>query len=730
MSGGEHQLLLAVAVALGVSRLDVIGRIADAIDVGGALADLPHLDGVTVSEGRALVDRRAVDGIAVEPDVLQRAGRAAVAQLAVDDELEDLGRLAIVAALPDAMRTAVRLALRTEPPRVSASVLRAWRDADLLPADDPHREWLGAACAAASGDPLPAVLERYEAARARFEEAGDVDAEISVGMAAAVLARRIDDLGTLIRLVARAQQSVAAGHTEAIPAAVLGDALGHQLNGDPSAAIEALDRFPADRLHGDWAAQVRMMRGTNLLLLDRTADAIEVLEAATGHGSTWTYAVALELLGTARWNGGDRVGAIDDLRTAEALARSIGAVQTATLAGAHLAVLEAADGRPEAEATARRVTHLRDIGAADDEPDRLLAEAGVLRAVTQGDASAAAIDAATLQVPTRAVRSAHWSVSLRAALVPDSDADLEAVADAHPSLRHALAAGRAGREHLASGSLAPAPARRLLPAVWCEPEPPTVELRLLGTPTVLHDGRDIGHPDWERGRVRELCLHLALVTTSARDQVAARLWPDLAREAANRNLRVTLTYLLNVLDPDRPKGAPSELLDDGAGRLALSSSPRLRIDVRDTASLAEQIRTGAAGGDASAVVRAARRLVRIPGGDLLGGGSASGWVERADASRAEQVLRAGLAGGPVLLRTGHPDLAEAVAERGLVEDPWAERLHQVVVRARLAHDDLDGARRALRRSLKALADLGVEPELATVELARLVGMATDTTSPA
>ena len=723
MSGGEHQRLLAVVAALGCTRLDVIARVADALGTADLVPGLARLDGVTVSDGRAFVDRQVVADVEVADEELHRAGRAAAAQLAVDDELEDLGRLAIVASLPDAMRTAVRLALRTEPPRISASVLRTWRDADLLPAEDPHQAWLAAACAASSGEPLPAVLERYESTRRRFEEAGDLDAEISVGMAAAVLARRIDDLGTLIRLVARAQESVAAGRTEAIPAAVLGDALGHQLNGDPAAAIDALDRFPADRLHGDWAAQVRMMRGTNLLLLDRTADAIEVLEAATGHGSAWTYAVALELLGTARWNAGDRVGAIDDLRDAASLARSIGARPTATLAGAHLATLEAADERLEAEATARRIVAEREAGAADDEPDRLLAAAQVLRTAASGDVPGAAAGAAALEVPGRAVRSAHWTVALQAALVPEADAELEAVADAHPSLRHALAAGRAGRDHLASGAPASAAARRLLPRSWCEPEPPVVELRLLGAPTVLHDGRDLGRADWERARVRELCLHLALVTTSPRDQVAARLWPDLDREAANRNLRVTLSYLLNVLDPDRPKGVPSDLVDDGAGRLALSSSPRLRIDVRVTATLAEQVRIGAAAGDASSVVRAGRRLVRIPGGALLGGGSTSAWVEQADAERSEQVLRAALLGGPVLLRAGHPDLAEAMAERGLVEDPWAERLHQVVVRSRLARDDLDGARRALRRAHRALTDLGVEPEVTTKELGRLVGMA-------
>ncbi|MGN6694236.1 MAG: tetratricopeptide repeat protein, partial [Aquihabitans sp.] len=489
MSGGEHQVLMAVVVALGCTRLDVVARIGEALGLAGAVDDLGSSDGVTITEDRVVIDPSVVPAPAVERTAIETAGRAAAGQLVDDDELEEVGRLAIVAGLPDVMQTAVRRALRTEPPRVPASVLRTWRDADLLDADDPHRGWVEAACAAAAAEPLPELLDRYEAVRAGFEAAGDVEAEIAVGMGAAVIARRADDFGTLIRLIGRGSQLVAAGHDEAIPPTVLGDALGHQLTGDHEAALAALDRFPADWLEGEWAAQVLMIRGTNLLLLDRTDDAIEAFEAATGHGTTWTYAVALELLGTARWNAGDRVGAIEDLRRSEELARAIGAVQNAALASAHLAVLEAADERPEATATARRARP--PVGSApNEEVDRLLAAAGVLRLAGAGDDAGAARAAAELEVPTRALRSAHWIVALRSSLVPGADGELAPLADAHPSLRHALVAGDLGRTHLASATPAPGRARRLLPARWCEPEPPTVELRLLGAPTVLHDGRD------------------------------------------------------------------------------------------------------------------------------------------------------------------------------------------------------------------------------------------------
>ena len=88
---------MAVIVALGCSRLDVIGRIGDALGLVGAVDDLRRADGVTVSEDRVLVDARVADVPVLDHDVLQRAGRVAAEQLAVDDDLEEVGRLAVVA---------------------------------------------------------------------------------------------------------------------------------------------------------------------------------------------------------------------------------------------------------------------------------------------------------------------------------------------------------------------------------------------------------------------------------------------------------------------------------------------------------------------------------------------------------------------------------------------------------------------------------------------------------
>jgi DNA-binding SARP family transcriptional activator len=272
--------------------------------------------------------------------------------------------------------------------------------------------------------------------------------------------------------------------------------------------------------------------------------------------------------------------------------------------------------------------------------------------------------------------------------------------------------------HLAGGDRVAARHRAYLPSRWCEESAAIVQVTLVGGAEVRRDRVPVHHKAWDRARVRELCCYLALVGDGSRELAAERLWPELDGAAAARNLRVTLSYLLDVLDPGRPRGS-SDLLDES---FTFARTPRLRIDLRDASLHAAQIVTLAAAGDTVGVMEHARRLDRLPRGALMGGAPLGEWVESIDRDRRDALLRAVGVACTMALREGDPELAASLARRGLDEDPWAERLHQVVVRARLATDDLDGARRALSAAVEALTDLGVRPEQATVELARQAGV--------
>jgi DNA-binding SARP family transcriptional activator len=713
--------LIEALMALGTTRRSTVESLTERVAGPGAFDHLiavpgieRHGDLVTVDEGKLAPGHRSTRSDGPSPDALGLAVDACL----LEGDLAEAGRFAIEARSAPHLRQVVERALRTTPPLVGTRELRRWRDEGSLPLADPHRRWLDAAIGAAAGAPPAEILAEYRAISAVFEASGEVRSEISVGLAAAAVARRTDDLGTLLAFLQRATEAAAAGIDEARAPMLLGQALTQQILGDSSGALATVDAIPANALGGDWAAQVELVRGTNLALLGRMHEAISAYESAAHHGGTWTYATALDLISAARWRAGDPVGAIADAEAAEESAALSGDRHLIALVRSGRAAMLAAFGAvDEAQALAGSV----DPGSAGDEPARLLAAAEVLAATSGNDLDRARALAASLAPPPRALRSAHWAAALVWALVPDVPAAWTALAEAQPALGAAVDAGRAAAAHLAGGPPAPAEARAFLPAIWCAGAPVTVEVRPVGEPEVRRDRLPVTHPAWRRSRVRELCLHLVLVEDAGRDVIVRRLWPDLEPRAGARNLRVTLSHLADVLDPDRRKGTGSDLVEDRSGALRLR--PDVRVDLQLAMQATRRLLHACAADDRKLALGLARRLLRFSGGAVLGGAATTdGWADPYLDLRRNLLVRAATEGGLLLAAHGHADTAEQLARLGLGEDPWAERLHQVLVRSLLAQDDLDAARAALRRTHEMLAELTVRPEAATVALGRLIGM--------
>src|SRR5690606_16476652 len=63
-----------------------------------------------------------------------------------------------------------------------------------------------------------------------------------------------------------------------------------------------------------------------------------------------------------------------------------------------------------------------------------------------------------------------------------------------------------------------------------------------------------------------------------REELAGALWPDLDTTGALRNLRVTLSYLLAVLEPERREGAPSYFVRSEGQTLRLTTQRWLEVD--------------------------------------------------------------------------------------------------------------------------------------------------------
>jgi DNA-binding SARP family transcriptional activator len=246
-----------------------------------------------------------------------------------------------------------------------------------------------------------------------------------------------------------------------------------------------------------------------------------------------------------------------------------------------------------------------------------------------------------------------------------------------------------------------------------------LDLRLLGPTELDRDGLAVSATEWRRERVRLLLAYLALHRGASREHVADDLWPALDAEAQSRNLRVTLTYLLRVLEPDRAPRAASYLVHQQGDRLALRAGAALAVDVWQ---FDEEARLAAEANDAgipAAALDHALRAVELWRGEpteLL----SQPWALAALEERRRRFAALATRAGELLLARGNAEGAQALAERALAVDPWLEAAHRLVVAANHALGDDLSARRALTRYREAVADIGLDPDESTLMIERLL----------
>jgi len=319
--------------------------------------------------------------------------------------------------------------------------------------------------------------------------------------------------------------------------------------------------------------------------------------------------------------------------------------------------------------------------------------------------------------PPAAIALAHldarWVAEVAvAATAANRDDGWAVLGDAWSTLRPAVA-------RLAD---APGPLRRAARSALhrlAVPPAGRLELQLLGPIELSRDGVAVTAPDWRRERVRMLLAYLALHRTASREQVADELWPALDTEAQSRNLRVTLSYLLRVLEPDRPARGASFFVHQQGDRLTLRGEGALEVDVW---AFDDRARLAADANDRGVPLAALDHSLRAV---ELWRGEATELVSQpwALAALEERGLRfAGLAtrAGELLLAQGNPEAARALAERALGVDPWMEAPHRLVVAANHALGDDLAARRALGRYREAVREIGLDPDEATLMIERLL----------
>ena len=216
-----------------------------------------------------------------------------------------------------------------------------------------------------------------------------------------------------------------------------------------------------------------------------------------------------------------------------------------------------------------------------------------------------------------------------------------------------------------------------------------------------------------------LLAYLALNGPVSRGQLAFDLWPDLDLDGQSRNLRVTLTYLLRVLEPDRTARDASFFIRQHGSNISLHAGEWLDVDVWAFDDQCKRARDADRQGRPSTALRHALRAVELwrdQPVELASEPWAVALVEQCGLRFAATAVRA----GELLLAQGDLDRVHDMADRALAVDPWLEAGHRLIVATHRARGDTLAARRALQRYRDAVHDLGVDTSEATMMVERLL----------
>jgi LuxR family transcriptional regulator, maltose regulon positive regulatory protein len=299
-----------------------------------------------------------------------------------------------------------------------------------------------------------------------------------------------------------------------------------------------------------------------------------------------------------------------------------------------------------------------------------------------------------------------WRAELAAAAVAGGRLDADVVVkDLGPAARPAL-------RRLADRPQAPRVlkgwARTLLDALPTVPAGP-IEIGVLGPTALRSGGQPVEHPHWRRERVRALLLLLLAKGGGTREEIAGALWPDLDGDGALRNLRVTLSYLLTALEPQRGEGAPSCFVRADGSSLRLSGHEWLRVDAWEMERLLDEAAEAERLGEPSAALDLYRQASALYRGPYLADAGYEEWALPHRDRLTARFVAGAVRTGELALATGEGDEALQLAARAVEAEPWSEVAHRLAVAAHLARGDRAAARRAMDTCLRQLAELGVPP---------------------
>jgi DNA-binding SARP family transcriptional activator len=250
-------------------------------------------------------------------------------------------------------------------------------------------------------------------------------------------------------------------------------------------------------------------------------------------------------------------------------------------------------------------------------------------------------------------------------------------------------------------------------------------LSLLG-PTALDTGREPVSAHWNRERVRSLLLYLALRRSARRDEICEALWSHLDPVTAERNLRVTLCYLQQVLEPERRTGEAPFFIRQAGTLVSLAPAPHVEVDGDHFRDLVQRAGEADDRGQHRVALDLLEEALALWRGPCLGEAALEDWSQLDRRQLEATLVRAATRAGHLHLAAGHSHRATVCADQALRVDEWSESAYRLKVAAALQVGDRGRAARELAACEGMLADLGVEPDERTTALRRRLHNSSDT----
>ncbi|HUF99573.1 MAG TPA: bacterial transcriptional activator domain-containing protein, partial [Ilumatobacter sp.] len=215
-------------------------------------------------------------------------------------------------------------------------------------------------------------------------------------------------------------------------------------------------------------------------------------------------------------------------------------------------------------------------------------------------------------------------------------------------------------------------------------------------------------------RVRELLTYLAVSRRSRREVISDDLWPDAVDPG--HNLRVTLNYLNQMLDPHRTCGQPPRYVLSTKDWLSLVSDGSITVDFWQMEQHLDRAEEAERATDVNLALHHYAAALPLWRGEAMCDVSYSAWADPVRTAIRSRYVAAALRAGELWLGAGSFAESGRAAERALVADRYCEPAYRLLIRSHRAAGNPSAAREAFARCRADLAELGAEMDPATRSL--------------